>query len=180
MNMMPSQRDQLIKDIEEQCPTILQPSETSKMRALKALCNAREALDKYADRSRMLLHLREGREMYDRVSRDLDIKDIRRMTQDFVALEEHLSALQVLLKRFSDIKTPIDAEEALELKGLITGDGGRDGAGIGGRASGWLKWHRGGASTRKPDRGARHPNPGPWIPTIALAMVTGIATATAT
>lgn len=115
-------RDRLIRDIEEQCPTILKPSETSKMRARKSLVYARQALDQFSDRTRMMMHVREGKEMYDRVSKELEcddrIDDVKHMIQAFVALNEHLSALQVLLKRCSE-RDRLEEKEAVHLHELI-------------------------------------------------------------
>ena len=117
-DLHPASRDRLIHDIEEQCPTILQPSETSKMRARKCLVYAREAIDKLSDRSRMMMFVDEGKDMYNRVSRELSTEDVRHMCDGFIALQEHLSALQVLLKRCSE-KDRLEEVDAEQLGGLI-------------------------------------------------------------
>jgi len=122
-DMHTEMRDRLIRDLEELCPKILQPSEISKMRAVKSLVYAREAIDLYGDRSRMLMHVREGKEMYDRVSQHLDANDVMKMCEGFMALDEHLSALQVLLKRCmekaSSEKDGIEENEANQLHDVV-------------------------------------------------------------
>ena len=111
-------RDGLIRDIEEQCPTILQPSETCKMRARKSLVYAREAMHRFGDRSRMMMSVREGKDLYERVSRELDVDDVQHMCDGFIALSEHLSALEVLLKRCSE-RPSLEDKEALQLQSLV-------------------------------------------------------------
>jgi hypothetical protein len=50
----------------------------------------------------MMLHVREAKKMYDRVSRHLqcddDIDDVKSMIQGFSMLQEHLAALQVVFE----------------------------------------------------------------------------------
>jgi hypothetical protein len=114
-------RDMLIRDIEEQCPTILQPSETSKMRARKLLVYAREAMERFFDHNRMIKYLQEAKEMYNRVCKDLNEEDLHHMIEGFRALQTHeayFSALQVLLKRCSE-KEWLDDNEVMQLYYLI-------------------------------------------------------------
>ena len=117
-DMNPASRDRLIHEIEEHCPTILQPSETSKMRARNCLVYAREAIYKLNDGSRMMMFVDEARDMYNRVSRELSTEDVKHMCDGFIALQEHLSALQVLLKRCSE-KDRLEEEDANQLRELI-------------------------------------------------------------
>jgi hypothetical protein len=79
---------------------------------------AREAIDKLSDRSRMMMFVDEGKDMYNRVSRELSTEDVRHMCDGFIALQEHLSALQVLLKRCSE-KDRLEEVDAEQLGGLI-------------------------------------------------------------
>ncbi|EKX38314.1 Nup155, nuclear pore complex component [Guillardia theta CCMP2712] len=110
-------REKLIRDIEEQCPNIFRPAEHSKMRARKCLAEARESYQYHPDRVQQCLS--EARELYNRVSKDLNEDDIHRMCDSFCELNEHLAAIQVLLKRFSEKSEPVSPAEAAKLQLLL-------------------------------------------------------------
>lgn len=95
-----SKREMLIRDIETQCPNIFKPFERSKMRAESWLSEAKEA--KESNRERVEACLFKAKEHYLKLSMELTYADLARMCDSFIELGKHMSALQVLLKRFSE------------------------------------------------------------------------------
>jgi len=70
-----------------------------------------------ASRHRLINEI-EDHCLYNRVSRELSTEDVRHMCDGFIALQEHLSALQVLIKRCSE-KDRLEEGDATQLRELI-------------------------------------------------------------
>ena len=95
-----SKRETLVSDIETQCPNIFKPFERSKMRAESWLSEAKESRESNPERLEACLF--KAKEHYLKLSMDLTYADLARMCDCFIELGQHMSALQVLLKRFSE------------------------------------------------------------------------------
>jgi len=112
-------RERLILDIEEQCPSIFNPVERSKIKAEKCLVEAKEAMAR-GDLNRVQASLREAKEHYDRVSRDINRDDLSRMIQSFCTLRQPLTAILILLKRFAEqVGEAVREQEADALQEVI-------------------------------------------------------------
>lgn len=112
-------RERLISDIEEQCPSIFNPVERSKMKAEKCLVEAKEAQDR-GDEHRAQASLRGAKEHYDRISRDINHDDLLHMINSFCLRREPLTAVHILLKRFAEqVGEPVNQEEATDLQEVI-------------------------------------------------------------